>query len=440
MTKNIYFRLILYLIIWQIYLTFMSINSPLGSDWLDWHSQRIYNFSEYLKINGFFSIFGFSIWTSCTDCSLSSENWTENIYLSLNIFSNLPYVIFNYFFGETSLKLYGHYIDKLVLFFTGILISELFINFSIKKNFYYEKIIKSQLIFVLFIVNPWTYKMLIAHWIHIYFVIFFLLGILMFMNEKTNLGLLFFFISGCFDYQSSAGLFSFYFLILILSKIKKDKINLNNYFPLNNKNDNLKSKILISLFLPILIYFFLKIAALQELNFVSSGSSILERIGISGNDIHNGGIIGALQFLGGNRISLCLTEFNGNLNSIDLNNKIEIFNCSLSILSMFILSVFSILGLFILYSNEKKFFNLTIFPLLFLLLSYILILQQSSSVHLMGYSYFFSIIFSVGLATIFFKILKKYNYSTISTLISLPVLIGILILCIRVNMLTGVNG
>ena len=107
---------------------------------------------------------------------------------------------------------------------------------------------------------------------------------------------------------------------------------------------------------------------------------------------------------------------------------------------MFILSVFSILGLFILYSNEKKFFNLTIFPLLFLLLSYILILQQSSSVHLMGYSYFFSIIFSVGLATIFFKILKKYNYSTISTLISLPVLIGILILCIRVNMLTGVNG
>ena len=106
MTKNIYFRLILYLIIWQIYLTFMSINSPLGSDWLDWHSQRIYNFSEYLKINGFFSIFGFSILTSCTDCSLSSENWTENIYLSLNIFSNLPYVIFNYFFGETSLKLY----------------------------------------------------------------------------------------------------------------------------------------------------------------------------------------------------------------------------------------------------------------------------------------------------------------------------------------------
>ena len=275
MTEKIYFRFILYLIIWQIYLLFMSINSPLGTDWLSWHGQRIFNFSEYLKTNGFFSIFGFSIWSSCLDCSLNSDNWNENIYLSLNIFSNLPYVIFNYYFGEENLKLYGHYIDKSVIFFTGILMSELFINHSLKNKFYYEKIIKSQLIFTLFIINPWTYKMLIAHWIHIYFVFFFLFGILFFIRGKNYLGFLFFFISGVFDYQSSAGLLLFYFLIIIISKLKNQKSILIDYFPLCDKNIFLKNKILFSLFLPVLLYFVLKIIALEELNFVSAGSSIL---------------------------------------------------------------------------------------------------------------------------------------------------------------------
>ena len=130
-------------------------------------------------------------------------------------------------------------------------------------------------------------------------------------------------------------------------------------------------------------------------------------------------------------------DLNGNLNSINLNNKIEIFNCSI-IIDVFVL--YLILGLFILYLNEKNFFNLIIFPLFFLLLSYVLILQQSSSAHLMGYSYFFSIVFSVGVASIYFNILKKYNYSAISTLISLPILIGIFVLCMRVSMLTGPNG
>lgn len=440
MTNKIYFRLILYLIIWQIYLLFMSINSPLGTNWLEWHSQRIYNFSEYLRLNGFFSNYGFSIWSSCKDCSLSAENWTERIYLSLNIFSNLPYVIFNNFFGEINLKLYGHYLDKLVILITGILITELFINFSIKKNPVNEKLIKSQLIFTLFIINPWTYKMLIAHWIQIYFLFFFLFGILMFLKGRNNTALSSFFIAGCFDYQSSAGLLLFYALIFIYSKIKNKSFYFNNYFPTAKNKLHLNSKLLISFLLPVLIYFVLREYASQELNNINSGSFILERIGISGEDIHNGGIVGALQFLGGNRITLCLTDFSGNLNSINLSTKIQIFNCTLSIVSMFFLSLLSIFGLFILYSSEKKFFNLIIFPIIFLLLSYTFILQQSSSVHLMGYSYLFSILFSLGITSLVFKVFKIYKYSIVTNIIAIPIIFGIFILCIRVSMLTGVNG
>ena len=197
---------------------------------------------------------------------------------------------------------------------------------------------------------------------------------------------------------------------------------------------------LISFLLPVLIYFVLREYASQELNNINSGSFILERIGISGEDIHNGGIVGALQFLGGNRITLCLTDFSGNLNSINLSTKIQIFNCTLSIVSMFFLSLLSIFGLFILYSSEKKFFNLIIFPIIFLLLSYTFILQQSSSVHLMGYSYLFSILFSLGITSLVFKVFKIYKYSIVTNIIAIPIIFGIFILCIRVSMLTGVNG
>ena len=109
MVQTFYLRLILYFFIWQIYLIFMSNYSPLGTDWLNWHAQRIFNFSEYLNLNGFFSSYGFSIWSSCDDCSLNSENWKDNVYLSLSFFSHLPHVVINKFFGEINLKLYGHY-------------------------------------------------------------------------------------------------------------------------------------------------------------------------------------------------------------------------------------------------------------------------------------------------------------------------------------------
>ena len=85
--KQMYLRLTACILIWQIYIQFMSVYAPLGTEWLSWHSQRIYNFSEYLNLNGYFSSYGFSIWSTCQDCSLKSELWTNKIYLSSSFFS-----------------------------------------------------------------------------------------------------------------------------------------------------------------------------------------------------------------------------------------------------------------------------------------------------------------------------------------------------------------
>jgi hypothetical protein len=173
---------------------------------------------------------------------------------------------------------------------------------------------------------------------------------------------------------------------------------------------------------------------------VTSGSSLLTRIGISGNDIHNGSLLGALQFIGGNRITQCFVAFNMDLDLSNLPKSIFVYNCILSHASMFFVSLISIFGIFILYKNNNSFFKLLTFPIAFLLLSYTFILQQSSSVHLMGYSYLFSLLFSVSITNITFQILKKYNFSVISIILAIPSIIGILLLCIRINMLTGING
>ncbi len=439
MVDNIFKRLTIYIFIAIFYLYFMSLYAPLGSNWLEWHFQRMYNFSEYLSINGYFSTYGFSIWDKCVDCSSSVENLKDKIYLTSNFFQYFPYVLINDFFGSSSLKFFGSLLDKTLIVLTGFLISQLYIKLSKSKKNNFLNFNISLLIFIFFISNPWTYKMFLHSTPMIYFIFLFLLSVYMFLIKKEIVGLICLFISGLFDYQSAAGLFVFYSLLLIFRKYKKNKDLLNNFIPHQKKNN---FKFLTILLLPVVIFFTLRFLALNNLNNLVEfgGSSLLTRIGISGNDLHNGGILGALQFMGGNRITQCFMDFNTDINSMDLIQKIQIFNCSLSIMGMFLVSVISILGLFYLSKSKKSYFSIIILPFAFLLLSYTFILQQSSSVHLMGYSYLFSFLFSVGISVFIVKILQKNNYSLISLIIATPITFGIILLSIRVSMLTGVNG
>ena len=261
----------------------------------------------------------------------------------------------------------------------------------------------------------------------------------MFLIKKNKLALSSFFIAGCFDYQSSFVIAFLYISLMIIFNFKKKQYLNKEYFPIIADNKLVNYNIIISLILPVVIYFALRFVAGSDLA-LSNGSSILTRIGISGNDIHNGGLLGIIQFLGGNRITQCLITFDPQIDLMNFSKSIYVYNCILSTLSMFIVSLVSIVGLFFLSKSESAFFKIIIFPISFLFLSYIFILQQSSSVHLMGYSYFFSVLFSVGVTTIIFKILKKYNFSLISIFLATPITLGVILLCIRVSMLTGVNG
>ena len=74
---------------------------------------------------------------------------------------------------------------------------------------------------------------------------------------------------------------------------------------------------------------------------------------------------------------------------------------------MFLMSVLSIFGIIVLYKKIKNKSNN--FTNKFLVISYSAILQQSTSVHLMGYSYLFSIIFALGIMSVILNILENKN-------------------------------
>jgi hypothetical protein len=282
--------------------------------------------------------------------------------------------------------------------------------------------------------------MIIFPWLQIYFILFYLMGIFLIIKKKQKLGLLSIFFSSAIDYQSAAAIGFFHIFLVVFFFSKKKFFFIQSYFSVNYKDKFINYKIITCLVLPVIIYIVVRLFVANEFKLLD-GSSILTRIGISGNDPGNGSLLGALQFLAGHRIKVCFAGFSENWNfTSNLTELGGIYNCILSLSSIFLVSLISIFGLYISYKNRDSFFKLIIIPFLFLIMSYTFILQQSSSVHLMGYSYVFSILFSVGIVNLFFLVLEKHNFSAISILLAMPLTIGIILLCIRVSMLTGING
>ena len=164
-------RLTSYFVTWFAYLFFMSSQAPLGIGWLPWHLQRIYNAVEYLKLNGYLSSYGFSIWSKCQNCSLDAAEWVDKIYLSANSLVLSPYLIINHFWGMDALQVYGPIIDRFVILITAIVAAELIIK-CVKNRSTMPTYFVGVACFTLFITSPWTYKMLLSAWSEIYFLMF----------------------------------------------------------------------------------------------------------------------------------------------------------------------------------------------------------------------------------------------------------------------------
>jgi hypothetical protein len=113
-------RLLLYGFSMIAYSLFMASHAPGGFGWHDYHAYRIFNAVAYLKLNGYFANYGFSIWSDCPDCDLTLYHWDDKIYLSQpTLFQLWPYIALNSVVGTTAFFSLGPIIDKLVVFITG---------------------------------------------------------------------------------------------------------------------------------------------------------------------------------------------------------------------------------------------------------------------------------------------------------------------------------
>ncbi len=430
-------RLGSYLTIWLSYLTFMSSQAPTGVDWFSWHLQRIYNSVQYVKVNGYFSSYGFSIWSTCQDCGFSVFEWVGRIYLSFSAFKQFPYIFLNHFGGFNSLQIYGPLIDKVVIFIAAVTAAELIIicvhEYSSIPSYFVGIVY-----FVLFTTAPWTYKMLLNSWLEIYFLLFFCSGLLFFAYEHKKIGLSMLFIASFFHYQWGFAIAGLYGFLYLGSHFFKNDLSVKKYIPPIGRSISGVAVIILIMTVSLLFEFILRWLASKNME-SADGSSLLFRIGIQGNDIHNGGLLGALQFLGGNRVTHCLAASGSDIFPADLMARIAMYNCILSIGGMLLLSLSAIVGLVILFKKSSP-AKWIVFPLAYGLLLFITFLQQSMSAHLLGYSYIFSFLFAAGIVSLMVFFAQFICSSTLKIALSIPCVVGIVFLSIRVSMLTGMNG
>jgi len=261
---------------------------------------------------------------------------------------------------------------------------------------------------------------------------------LAFSAQKTRWGFIAFFMAGLYHYQWAAVTGVFYLLLIAVQNLfSKDINSISKYFPPHHGLQKHRLKVLLSITLPVFLLILFRLFV-QQYYEPGSGSSMFERVGISGNDIRNGGLLGALQFLGGARFTQCFQGLGIQVLSTDTAMIVAFYNCLFSLAGMAILSVISMIGIYFLVQKSNLAMQVFL-PLIFAMLCMITLLQQSLSVHLMGYSFIFSALLSAGIIMMMILLQNKLSSPLLGLIFSIPCLAGILILSIRASMLSGMS-
>jgi hypothetical protein len=225
-----------------------------------------------------------------------------------------PYILLNHFFGKELLFSVGPLLDKTVIFLTGVLVAELFLSQAKDSALVHRSTFGKWwigcVLLALFVTSVWSYQMYRAMWNDIWFLFFLLIAIGLLLQSKNKIALFFVFLAS-FMHPISGLLFGFVCLaFLILSKVL-DEATVFKSFIQQSQYGPAGIMILSGVAaVPALLLIGLRNVYSALVYFQVSGSSLMSRIGTAGDDIYNGGILGALQFLGGARITVCLSSLN----------------------------------------------------------------------------------------------------------------------------------
>ena len=444
--KSFFLRVFFYVLVSFVYFYFMSKNAPLGIDWRPLHQERVLNATN--NILNFTNLIKHGYTTYLSPAQLESGLNSNKIFsfYAVHVQSYLHFVAAKLIGGEKLVINLGQYLDKFAIISSAVISAELARKFFPKIPSINGEIISFS-VFSLFISSPWSYRMSLAAWLEVYVLFFFLISFLFFLNKRKFLGFLFIFLASFSQYPWGVLFFIIYFSIIFLSFISQNTKSIQLFLPPGINTPREKLFLLLSCISPCIIFIIQGlIFTINNPELSIANSTPLYRIGINSlSNIHHGGWLSSLQFLGGNRITLCLESFSqiSSLNQLitldSIRRSIFIFNCVLSIFGMYLLSIISLIG-FINLHKDIKAIRFISFPLCTSIFTFALLFQQSFAVHLQGYSFIFSFIFALGIVYIAIKLLSKYGLKYYSIIIFSPIIMSIIISNIRISYITGING
>lgn len=424
-------RFISYISLWYGYVMFMAKNSYLGVNWLEFHTSRIENAVNHILTQSDFTKFGITSWTDI-------GNNSRDIIYSVQAHEYLHYTFLMKIGGFELLNKYGPLLDKLIIFVLCSITAELCIYLLKNKSNIFNYMIGIWS-FLIIATLPYTYRMFLSLWQDVYMLAFTMLSYYLFSKNKKYLGFTVLIYALMWQYHWAL-LLGFYYLFIrfyyLLTSSKKFDL-----YPPGFRNCKSSTIFTLCIFISPLITT-IQTLAIKISNITLLNNSFLYRVGIDSiKNIHHGGIIAGLQFLGGNRLSLCLKP-PGFIDQI-ITNQLELniykFNCITAITGMIVISIIGIIGYIIFISSQNDSLWITL-PLPITFFIFTLIFQQAMAAHLQGHSIFFAPILTFGIINLVTSIPKINNNHPISLICCSTLIAGIIINNIKVSYLTGVNG
>ena len=159
--KELLLRLAVYTSIAVAYFTFMSDRAPLGISPLDFQIERVYNASWNILSNWPFNIVGLSSWDQYQANSIR--------YYFVQAVSYLHYVIFAAG-GKESVKAAMTILDPTTITLSAVFIAEIYRSLIGRTNRSTEQL-SAIACFIIFITSVYSYRMAIAMWHDVLFLL-----------------------------------------------------------------------------------------------------------------------------------------------------------------------------------------------------------------------------------------------------------------------------
>lgn len=342
--------------------------------------------------------------------------------------------------GYEYLQNYAAFADFCLISYVAMISSEIIahinLGFDAPRTVYLNKYYWPLTAYTLFLSSPLTYRMMLASWPEVAWVACILTSYLLSIKKKRIAALSLVFLAGLFHWIWSVILSSFYITLILFGLCSSHPTILRKYLPPAFRTFKQACLFACGGLLPAITYNLQLYLLNSRYSVSSTGSSILKRIGIDSIDnINHGGILATLQFLGGNRLSVC---FQGATEGI--NQSIYRFNCITSISSWTFISLVALLSSA--YACFR-FRNLCwiIIPIGWSFVTFSLVFQQSTAVHIHGHSFVIVFLIVFGIIFLLRLLAGRLQLSNFAIFISsISITSGLVINALRVSYLTGQNG